>query len=105
MSLSSLVRLSSALQSLLWTSKVPKKSNMSNKSGFTSWVYFHCRDFMVVKQRYVSVSFSGATAKGMLGREITNLEIRNLCDALLSGGLLIFPALFVLTGIKVFSIT
>ena len=78
---------------------------MSNKSGFTSWVYFHCCDPRVVKQRYVSVSFSGATAKGMLGREITNLEIRNLCDVPLSGGSLIFPALFVLTGIKVFSIT
>jgi hypothetical protein len=35
--------LSSALQSLLWTSKVPKKSNISNKSGFLFWVYFHCR--------------------------------------------------------------
>ena len=33
-SLSSRIRLSSALQSLLWTSKVPKKSNMSNKPGF-----------------------------------------------------------------------
>ncbi len=42
-SLSSRIRLSSALQSLLWTSKVPKKSNMSNKSGFLFWVYFHCR--------------------------------------------------------------
>ena len=30
-SLSSRIRLSSALLSLLWTSKVPKKSNMSNK--------------------------------------------------------------------------
>jgi hypothetical protein len=30
-SLSSRMRLSNALQSLLWTSKVPKKSNMSNK--------------------------------------------------------------------------
>ena len=38
-SLSSLIRLSSAFQSLLWTSKVPKKSNMSNKSRFLSWVY------------------------------------------------------------------
>ena len=34
-SLISLFRLSSALQSLLWTSKVPKKSNMSNKPGFS----------------------------------------------------------------------
>jgi hypothetical protein len=34
--LSSRIRLSNALQSLLWTSKVPKKSNMSNKSGFLS---------------------------------------------------------------------
>jgi hypothetical protein len=33
-SLTSRIRLSSALQSLLWTSKVPKKSNLSNKSGF-----------------------------------------------------------------------
>jgi len=33
------IRLSSALQSLLWTSKVPKKSNMSNKPGFPCWVY------------------------------------------------------------------
>jgi hypothetical protein len=33
-SLSSRIRLSNALQSLLWTSKVPKKSNMSNKPGF-----------------------------------------------------------------------
>jgi hypothetical protein len=32
-SLSSLIRLSNALRSLLWTSKVPKKSNMSNKPG------------------------------------------------------------------------
>ncbi len=32
--LSSPIRLTSALQSLLWTSKVPKKSNMSNKPGF-----------------------------------------------------------------------
>jgi len=30
-SLSSRIRLSNALQSLLWTSKVPEKSNMSNK--------------------------------------------------------------------------
>src|ERR1700675_779922 len=36
-SLSSLCRLSNALPSLQWTSKVPKKSNMSNKSGFASW--------------------------------------------------------------------
>jgi hypothetical protein len=42
-SLSSRIRLSSALQSLLWTSKVPKKSNISNKSGFPFWVCFHCR--------------------------------------------------------------
>jgi hypothetical protein len=35
-SLSSHFRLSNALQSLLWTSKVPKKSNMSNKTGFPS---------------------------------------------------------------------
>jgi hypothetical protein len=35
-SLSSLVRRSSALQSLLWTSKVLKKSNISNKLGFPS---------------------------------------------------------------------
>src|SRR6266446_5774465 len=35
-SLSSRIRLTSALQSLLWTSKVPKKSNMSNKLGFPS---------------------------------------------------------------------
>jgi len=42
-SLCSRIRLSSALQSLLWTSKVLKKSNMSNKSGFLFWVYFHCR--------------------------------------------------------------
>jgi hypothetical protein len=34
--------LSGALQSLLWTSKVPKKGNMSNKSGFLFCVYFHC---------------------------------------------------------------
>jgi hypothetical protein len=33
-SLSSLFRLNSALQSLLWTSKVPKKSNMSNKPNY-----------------------------------------------------------------------
>ena len=33
-SLSSLIHLSSALPSLPWTSKVPKKNNMSNKSGF-----------------------------------------------------------------------
>ena len=39
-SLSSCIRLSSALQSLLWTSRVPKKSNISNKSGFLFWVYF-----------------------------------------------------------------
>jgi len=32
-SLSSLIGLSNALRSLLWTSKVPKKSNMSNKPG------------------------------------------------------------------------
>jgi hypothetical protein len=36
--LSSRIRLSSALQSLLWTSKVPKKSNISNKFGFPFWV-------------------------------------------------------------------
>jgi hypothetical protein len=34
--LRSFIRLSSALPSLLWTSKVPKKSNMSNKPGFPS---------------------------------------------------------------------
>ena len=33
-SLTSRIRLSSALQSLLWTSKLPKKSNISNKPGF-----------------------------------------------------------------------
>jgi len=38
-SLSSLIRLSSAFQSLLWTSKVPKKSNASNKPRFSCWVY------------------------------------------------------------------
>jgi hypothetical protein len=38
-SLSSLFCLSNALPSLLWTSKVPKKSNMSNKPGFPCWVY------------------------------------------------------------------
>jgi hypothetical protein len=38
-SLSSRIRLSNALQSLLWTSKVPEKSNMSNKPGFPCWVY------------------------------------------------------------------
>src|ERR1700676_3115981 len=32
-SLSSLISLSNALQSLQWTSKVPKKSNKSNKRG------------------------------------------------------------------------
>jgi hypothetical protein len=36
-SLSSRIRLSSALQSLQWTSKVPKKSNISNKLGFPSY--------------------------------------------------------------------
>jgi hypothetical protein len=41
--LTSRIRLSSALQSLLWTSKVPKKSNMSNKFGFLFRVYSHCR--------------------------------------------------------------
>jgi hypothetical protein len=38
-SLSSRIRLSSALQSLLWTSKVPKKSNISNKPGSPSCAY------------------------------------------------------------------
>jgi len=38
-SLSSLFRLGSALQSLLWTSKVPKKSSMSNKLGPPSCAY------------------------------------------------------------------
>ena len=33
--LRSLIRLSGALPSLLWTPKVPKKSNMSNKPGFS----------------------------------------------------------------------
>jgi hypothetical protein len=37
-SLSSLIRLSSAFQSLLWTSKVPKKSNTCNKPRFSCWV-------------------------------------------------------------------
>ena len=37
-SLSSRMRLSNALQSLLWTSKVPKKGNISNKPGF----FFSC---------------------------------------------------------------
>jgi hypothetical protein len=35
-SLSSRIRLSNAFPSLQWTSKVPKKSNMSNKIGFPS---------------------------------------------------------------------
>jgi hypothetical protein len=38
-SLSSRIRLSNAFPSLLWTSKVLKKSNMSNKPGFPCWVY------------------------------------------------------------------
>jgi hypothetical protein len=35
-SLSSRIRLSNAFPSLLWTPKVPQKSNMSNKTGFPS---------------------------------------------------------------------
>jgi hypothetical protein len=38
-SLSSRIRLSSALQSLLWTAKVPKKSNIGNKLGPPSCAY------------------------------------------------------------------
>jgi len=38
-SLSGRIRLSNAFPSLLRTSKMPKKSNMSNKPGFPCWVY------------------------------------------------------------------
>ena len=60
---SSRIRLSSALQSLLWTSKVPKKSNISNKPGFPSWAYQNSARFQsALRESYHLNSQSQASA-------------------------------------------
>ena len=63
-SLSSRMRLSHALQSLLWTSKVLKKSNMSNKPGFPCWACQNLARFQsVLRESYHLNSQSQAGAR------------------------------------------